>query len=340
MRVIGRKKCKSNIARHAQPNEENSQALEPEWASVQQATLDATATALSIDCAATPTICSDLGVSSFPTIRLYHGDGRMDRYRGPRKAPSILSFHRRALRPAVSNVNKKNATSFIALDDVVFICHLATADDHNEDDDARLLHRFIALADKYRDRFSFAIMSSGHVSQTQQSTLTCYNNLDGLQHSITDLASPASLEAFVTTCATPLIPQLTRRNEMSFYSTGKSLVHYFVRSDEQRDKYVAEMRPLAKKYHEYLHFITTDANEYPEAVEMMGLNHGVDGELLSVQNPSNGDIFPYTSKQKLTANAVEMFLSDIIQGKVKPWGMRGEGAGQGVQGGGARHEEL
>lgn len=77
------------------------------------------------------------------------------------------------------------------------------------------------------------------------------------------------------------------------------------------------MLPLAKKYGEYLHFTTTDINEYPDAVEMMGLKRGSRG--LSVQTPSTGDVYPYTGKQKLSANVVEMFLSDIIQGKVKPW---------------------
>ena len=99
--------------------------------------------------------------------------------------------------------------------------------------------------------------------------------------------------------------------------SGKSLVHYFVRTDEERAAYVAEIRPLAKKYAEYLHFTTTDADEYPDAVEMMGLRRGSGG--LSVQNPSNGDVFPYTSGQRITAAAVEAFLGDIIQGRVKAW---------------------
>jgi protein disulfide-isomerase A1 len=99
--------------------------------------------------------------------------------------------------------------------------------------------------------------------------------------------------------------------------SGKSLVHYFVRNDRERREYVQEMLPLAKKYGEYLHFTTTDVNEYPDAVEMMGLRRGTRG--LSVQTPSTGDVYPYTGKEQLTAHVVEMFLSDIIQGKVKPW---------------------
>jgi protein disulfide-isomerase A1 len=86
------------------------------------------------------------------------------------------------------------------------------------------------------------------------------------------------------------------------------------------------MRPLAKKYAEYLHFVTTDADEYADAAAMMGLNlnqrgsgSGSSGGWLSVQNPNNGDVFPYARREKLSAGVVEVFLGDIIQGKVKPW---------------------
>jgi protein disulfide-isomerase A1 len=90
-----------------------------------------------------------------------------------------------------------------------------------------------------------------------------------------------------------------------------------VSNKQQREAYVAEMRPLANKYEEYLHFVTTDVNEYPNAAEMMGLRGGSSG--LSVQNPNNGDVYPYTRKDRISARTVEAFLGDIIQGKVRPW---------------------
>ena len=41
---------------------------------------------VSFDCSAHLAKCKDLDVHSFPAIRIYHRDGRMDRYRGPRTA--------------------------------------------------------------------------------------------------------------------------------------------------------------------------------------------------------------------------------------------------------------
>ena len=99
--------------------------------------------------------------------------------------------------------------------------------------------------------------------------------------------------------------------------TRKSIVHYFVRTDKEREDYVAQMRPLAKKYEEYLHFVTTNTKEYSDAAEMMGLKRGSRG--LSVQNPNNGEVFPYVGKEDIGAGTVEAFLGNIIQGNVQPW---------------------
>ena len=112
---------------------------------------------------------------------------------------------------------------------------------------------------------------------------------------------------------------------------GKSLVHYFVRDDDQRQKYLKEMRPLAKKYQEYLAFTTIEAAEYPEMMSSLGLKKG-SSRPLSVQNPSNGDVFPYSGSHEITLPVVEKFLGDIIQGKVKPW--------SGSSGSTAGHDEL
>lgn len=96
------------------------------------------------------------------------------------------------------------------------------------------------------------------------------------------------------------------------------------------------MLALAKKYTEYLIFATIDTNEYPETLEMFGHKDGSTG-VLSVQNPSNGDTFPYTGSETISAAVVEAFLIDIINGKVKPFSRE-----TGTRGGdeSVEHEEL
>jgi len=75
------------------------------------------------------------------------------------------------------------------------------------------------------------------------------------------------------------------------------------------------MRPLAKKYEEYLNFVIVDAEEYPD----MGPILGIRGSGLSVQNTANGDIFPYPDNTEISPNNVDSFIMDISNGAVRPW---------------------
>lgn len=238
---------------------------------------------------------------------------------------SIRSFLQRALRPTVSTVTEKNLTSFRRIDEIVFVAQMA----HEH---AVFKHRFETIAKRYGDRFSFAVMTSQH-----ETTVVCYN-IKGVEMVLPDLTTVDALQNFVKQCSAPLIPELTRRNEMEYSSVsylvaqsvpavetnlivlqkGKSFVHYFVSSAGQRDDYVTEMLPLAKKYEEYLLFTTIDVNEYPEMLPVYGQRPGT-SKVLSVYHPSNGQIFPHRKMEKADAAVVEQFLVDIIEGKVKSW---------------------
>lgn len=108
-------------------------------------------------------------------------------------------------------------------------------------------------------------------------------------------------------------------------------MHYFTASDEDRESYISAIRPLAKRYKEYLLFVTTDMNEYPQMLSMTGHKEGA-SNVVSVINPLNGAVFPYRGKE-ITANTIEKFLGDVSSGKVKPWD--GVHVDDGI-----KHEEL
>jgi len=106
-----------------------------------------------------------------------------------------------------------------------------------------------------------------------------------------------------------------------------------VGSEKERNSYVKEMRPIAKRYAEYLILATTDANEYPEMLEMLGFKKGTAGVLL-LENPSNGDIFLYKGRRNVNADIVDEFINNVVDGKVEPWNK------QKSQGRAILHEEL
>ena len=73
---------------------------------------------------------------------------------------------------------------------------------------------------------------------------------------------------------------------------------------------------MAKKYQEYLNFVTIDAVEYAHMAPALGLEAGV-FPALTVQNPIYGQVFPYDQRRVITADSVESFIIDIVQGRVQ-----------------------
>jgi len=122
---------------------------------------------------------------------------------------SIHSFVQRALRPTLSTVTEKNQTEFLSVDDVAFVAHLSP-------DDAVLGERVSALAESYRDRFSFAVSPSTKTGRG----ITCRNTINSVEHTVTDMSTVDALPNFVKLCSTPIIPELTRRNEMEYGSVS------------------------------------------------------------------------------------------------------------------------
>ncbi|KAK3314454.1 hypothetical protein B0H66DRAFT_313472 [Apodospora peruviana] len=293
------------------PTQEESKALEKEWTVMQEKEKDDNI--VSFDCSGPHLkFCKDLDVTSFPSIRLYHRDGRMDRYRGDRKGRSMGMFLHRTLapQPLEIGVDETKVGSLSLLDDVVIIAH-------PHPDDWDFWDRFKALAKHYRDRYSFILSISD--SGKKKSEMVCFNNIDDLKHTASEVATVEALEEFVKVCAEPLIPELTRRNEGDYTQSQKSILHYFAKTEEEKEQYREEMRPLAKKYGEFLHFTITDVNEYPTMPAMLGLRAGSKSGMV-LENTNTGEKFHYKkSMQKLKADNVEKFLDDVIDGKVKAW---------------------
>ncbi|KAI0155664.1 thioredoxin-like domain-containing protein [Pestalotiopsis sp. NC0098] len=298
-----------------------SQALESEWLKISESE----ETLSSVDCSILPQLCKDYDIISYPTIRYFDGHGTMTPYRGPRIAKSIISFLRRAGRPATTHLDDKTITAFQSIDDAVVVAHINARDAH-----VRTL--FQSLAHRYRDRASFGQLETGGPS-----TVVCYNNRDDEQSTTSDLSAVDTLAAFVEACITPLVGEFSRRTEVKYAQSGKSLVYYLAETREERDRYVDLIRPVAKKYRDFISFVVVDAVEYAPMTRILGLP-GDSFPALAVENLSRGQIFPFDeAEQDITADAVDQFIVDIAGGKVRPWAPRPPPVSEPI---GHAHDEL
>ncbi|KAH8203761.1 hypothetical protein TruAng_002054 [Truncatella angustata] len=284
-----------------EPSSTASQALESEWAAISKSEK----ALASVDCAALSQLCLDHDIISYPTIRYFDGHGNATPYRGSRTADSIVSFLRRASRPAVTTVDEKKVTAFQSVDDAVVVAHLNLRDSH-------LRTLFGSLAHRYKDRASF-----GALQTDEQSSIVCYNNRDDEQLSTSDLTAIETLSTFVESCIQPLVGEFSRRNEHKYMQAGKSLVYYLAKTRKEREEYVDAIRPIAKKYQEFIVFVTVDANEYGLMTNVLGLRADT-FPALSIENPGRGQIFPFT-EEEITPEAIDQFVLDIAAGNVQPW---------------------
>jgi protein disulfide-isomerase A1 len=249
--------------------------------------------------------CEQQDVGSHPAIRAYFPDNTVERYRGPRKAASIASFLNRISGPSVADLTSEQLPSFLAGDHVSVVLQAPPGQDN-------LVENFETVAHRYHDRYSFGLL----LGEGQAPALRCQNNVDRLEYSTSELTTVASVESFVRQCGADLIGEMTRRNELSYVKAGKSIVVYFTDSEVDREEYVKATRALAKKYREYLAFVTVDTDEYPDMVAAMGHAPGATG-VLALQNPHNWQVFPLAGD--VDPASIEAFIVEISQGQVQPW---------------------
>ncbi|KAH6606751.1 disulfide-isomerase [Trichoderma cornu-damae] len=234
---------------------------------------------------------------------------------------SIEAFVKRALRPSVQEVDGRQLADFVGSDDYVFVARLHAVE--SEELDAR----FRSLAHEYSDRYSFAV-----TGPDEPAGIWCYNNVDESRHEAADLDDAGSLKNLLDLCTAELIPQLTRRNEMAHLSSGRSLVYYLANKEADREAYAKNSKRVARRYAEFLKFVTVDSNEYPDMARNLGIRSGGG---LAVQNVHNGQIFPFRG-DAASSDEIGQFIVAISEGRAQPW----DGTLDGDHEGEENHDEL
>lgn len=195
---------------------------------------------LSLDCVEDQARCSEYGITSYPTLRLFHYGKPVTNYLGPRTLsgygssdqqskkrrltwPSILNFVSRHFRPVVTDLKGENIEEFKKSDEVVFIGYVGSNDEL-----ARQL--FAEIAAKYRDEFSFALVSDEELIRAgnmASPTVICHVNDDGETRSFNAFAEAGALNNFVATASRRVIGELTPYNYQRLHDVRDILLALF-----------------------------------------------------------------------------------------------------------------
>ncbi|KIX93014.1 uncharacterized protein Z520_11287 [Fonsecaea multimorphosa CBS 102226] len=298
--------------------------LASEWAATKS---QLTYPVVSIDCTTNQTLCTAHNVHSYPAMRLYRGPHESVRYRGPRKASAIVPFVRRASLPAVSVVNIKNLTDLTGIDRVTFVAYV-------KEDDHAMRSRFKKVAETFRDQFVFGITNDKRLAEKENiafPSIIAYKTDVGDQEVLQGSVTRSAIEKFILEAGKPLIDELTRRNEISYMSSHKLLAYVFVTNEADRTRFRRTLHPVAKKYKDYVNFVTVDGDEYGHMAASLGLHRG-HYPSFTVYSAWKDQVFPYPAVKRIEADSIEAFLLEILHGKRAPWNPTGPEHGQ--------HDEL
>lgn len=122
-------------------------------------------------------------------------------------------------RPIVSEVSTDNIDVFNGIDDTVFVAYIGP-------DDHAAREMFAQVAKRYRDEFTFGLVSDATITKEKASgspTITCHLKDGGtVTKKATSFANSAAMEQFVIDASRPVVGELTRYNQQRLLDVSVS----------------------------------------------------------------------------------------------------------------------
>lgn len=124
----------------------------------------------------------------------------------------ITAWINRAQRPIISDITAESLEAFKDADETIFVAYLNTDDESSR-------ATFLEVAAKYRDEFTFGLVTDAAVIEAEEMTAPaarCIKPIDGDTHDLTDFPDVESLEKFVKEASRPLIGELLPHTHQRF----------------------------------------------------------------------------------------------------------------------------
>ncbi|KAH8889588.1 hypothetical protein GQ53DRAFT_807805 [Thozetella sp. PMI_491] len=294
------------------PDEEKTKLFGPEWSNAFSQNIEPL---IGINCETAVDICNGYGIKSYPEVHLFHKDRSVAIYHGPPRAAAMLSFVGRMRRPVVSHLQSINELiDFKHKDEIVFVAYLDAAD-------GNAAQAFAALAQEYREDFSFGLVADPAVAETQDvkvPAVMCYRVVDGDTVLFPFDEEPGKLEKWTVEASRPVISELTVRNRQQLLDRGWPMVYLFAPTQKERNELRKKLYRFAQSYYDSLTTVLVDPLEFPELMPQLGLEPGV-FPAGAVHQLSKDRVYPYPKGAAFDSSALQKWGLDVYQGKIKPW---------------------
>jgi protein disulfide-isomerase A1 len=215
--------------------------------------------------------------------------------------------------PAVSEVTKDTIEEFKTADKVVLVAYFAA-------DDKASNETFTSVANGLRDNYLFGATSDAALAKAEgvsQPGLVLYKSFDDGKDVFTEKFDADAIKEFAKVASTPLIGEVGPETYSGYMGAGIPLAYIFAETQEERDEFAKELKPLALKHKGKINFATIDAKSFGQHAGNLNLKVGT-WPAFAIQRTDKNEKFPYDQDNKITEKEIGTFVQDFLDGKVDP----------------------
>lgn len=269
-----------------------------------------------VDCTQEETLCSDQGISGFPTLKVFR-NGSPSPYSGSRKSEGIVSYMVKQSLPAVSDVTPLNFEDFVAKDQFVAIAYLDKSDSASMD-------ALKSFAEDARDMFLIGASHDAQLAQAQGvqfPALMAYRKFDDPQARYQAKGKSLTAEeikTFMFAESLPLMAEVSAENFLSYAMSGSPLGYYFVDpASSTLEEEVQKLREVAREFRGKLNMVWIDATKFSSHGKALNLK-GEKWPAFAIQDMQSGAKYPLNELGKDIVGSVRSFAGKFASGKLTP----------------------
>jgi len=288
-------------------------ALAPEYENAATTLKEKDIKLVKVDCTEEQDLCQEYGVEGYPTLKVFRGLDTISSYGGQRKADSIVSYMTKQSLPAVSDLTKDTLEEFKTADKVVLVAYFAA-------DDKASNETFTAVANGLRDNYLFGAINDAAVAEAEgvkQPSIVLYKTFDEGKNTFTEKFDKEAIETFAKVSATPLIGEVGPETYSGYIASGLPLAYIFAETQEERDAFVKELKPLAQKHKGVINFATIDAKAFGQHAGNLNLEVGK-FPAFAIQRTDKNQKFPFSQDKEITEKDIGAFVEEFVSGKLEP----------------------
>ncbi|KAJ2779156.1 protein disulfide-isomerase precursor [Coemansia interrupta] len=286
-------------------------ALAPEYEKAATSLKEENISLAKVDCTENQALCEEMQIPGFPTLKIVKG-GDFDAYNGTRKEAGIVSYMRKQLLPALSELSSDNFNKFTVSDRVVIVGFI-------EDTASPEYAELESLAKELRDEYTFGVVTDKELAAEQgiaESGVVVYKTFDDGKDVFEGDITADALRSFVKASSVPIFDEISGENYSMYAQTGLPFAFAFFDSDESRKLLEEQIYPVAKQHKGAINFVLIDANKYASQADHLNLKH--EWPAFAIQNQGNLAKFPFPQDKEITEESIESFVKDFTNDKLAP----------------------